>query len=52
MSDAIKKEYFELVNKLNSNNKIGPFRIDTLHFVPETSFTLFENQKGRLPVQL
>jgi hypothetical protein len=31
---------------------IGPYRTDTLHFIPETSFTLFESQKGHLPVQL
>ena len=30
----------------------GPYRTDTLHFVPETSFTLLQNQKDRLPAQL
>ena len=30
----------------------GPYRTDTLHFIPETSFTLLQNQKGHLRVQL
>ena len=30
----------------------GPYRRDTLHFIPETSFTLFGTQKDRPLVQL
>ncbi len=30
----------------------GPYRIDTLHFIPETSFTLFQIQKDHPLVQL
>ena len=35
-----------------SNITDGPYRIDTLHFVPETSFTLFQTQKDHPLVQL
>lgn len=36
----------------SSSVYIGPYRTDTLHFIPETSFTLFESQKDRPRVQL
>jgi hypothetical protein len=45
----------ERANSYNENSIYaiyGPYRTDTLHFVPETSFTLFANQKGHPPAQL
>ena len=38
--------------KTDTDKMIGPYRRDTLHFIPETSFTLFGTQKDRPLVQL